>query len=109
MNATNIDISWSTVATVPPCGGRVPSQKQATMNSSNARPLTRLVTFCTAAPPRMPTHWMIVNSATTVSATTCSVRASGKRRTEYCPTISATAAVVPQVEIQSLQPTTKPA
>ena len=45
----------------------------------------------------------------TASATGSTPRSCGKRTSEYSPTTMETAAVVPQVEIQSLQPTTRPA
>src|SRR5204862_2984399 len=109
MNATSSDPSCSAITAVDAHGTREPSQKQTTMNSRSASAFNRLVTFCTAPAERTPSHCTTVRIATTASATTCCVRAAGHNSTVYSPTTIATAAVVPHVEIQSLQPTTKPA
>ena len=90
-------------------GFRFPRRKHAAIRKRKASVLSRLVTSCANPPHRTPSHCTSVKMAITASATTSTARKCGARWMAYSPTTMATAAVVPQVEIQSLQPTMKPA
>src|SRR5947199_5486755 len=69
----------------------------------------RLVTFWVKLPQRIPRHWRAANKSTVTNAIDLSRPASDGTSTEvYSPTTIAMTARVPQVESQSLQPTTKP-
>src|SRR5688572_16197022 len=92
-----------------PSSPRPPKAKKAAVSATKARVLTRLVKVCARLPQRTPTHCRSANVTTDADAT---ARASepasaGTTTPAYSPTTSATAASVPHVESQSLQPTTK--
>src|SRR5260370_12822635 len=89
-------------------GSGPPSQKQTTISATNASALIALVTFCASPPARTPNHCTSVKTATTISATVRVDPRIGRTAVEYSPTTIETAAVVPQVESQSLQPTMNP-
>src|SRR5260370_26258857 len=107
MNASSSDSSESG-RSESAIGFRPPSQKQTTISATNASALIALVTFCASPPARTPNHCTSVKTATTISATVRVDPRIGRTAVEYSPTTIETAAVVPQVESQSLQPTMNP-
>src|SRR6185369_5059318 len=82
----------------------------AAINTQKASAFRRLVMFWIVLPQTMPRHCKTPNTIAIAAATAgpLPLRA-GKSAPENVPATSATAAVEPHVEIQSLQPTMKPA
>src|SRR5947209_15050375 len=86
-----------------------PKAKQAAMSAAKASVFSKLVNSCERLPQRTPRHCKTAKATATDDATNNSRPASaGKRTLAYSPMTSETAATVPHVESQSLQPTTKP-
>src|SRR5882672_4948550 len=89
-----------------------PSRKAAAMSTRKASALSELVMFCDVLPQMIPRH---CKTAKTIATTTAIATASGfplsrgKRAPANSPIRSETPAAEPHVEIQSLQPTRKPA
>src|ERR1044072_251157 len=98
--------SVSELASEPPC----PNRNAAPIRIRNASVFIRLVRFCVVLPQTTPRHCKAAKTSATVTAMgTAAPAIVGNRITVNWPINNATAAVEPQVEIQSLQPTTKPA
>ena len=90
-------------------GLRPPSQKQAAIKTRKASALRKLVRSCARPPHFTPAHCTRVSAAIVGRATTSTARNLGKSTMAYSPMTMETNAVVPQVDTQSLQPTTSPA
>src|SRR5450755_660125 len=101
---------WGTsIATVVVAVPR-PKKKQAPINKANASVFNKLVTSCTR--PETLTPRICKSAKSTVTNTANDFAAPDKEgisNDKYSPITKAAAAVEPQVESQSLQPTTKPA
>src|SRR3984893_16026386 len=87
-----------------------PQRKQAAMTITKADVLMAAVTSCVPLPHLMPRHCKMKNPTMTTTALSLTWLASGGISSPlYSAMTMATAAAVPQVESQSLQPTMKPA
>jgi len=84
------------------------SAKHAAISATKTKALSRLLVCCAASPARTPRDCNRVKASTTADATASSRSArAGTSSHVYSPITSATAAMLPALEIQSLQPTTK--
>src|SRR5439155_17575942 len=110
MNAANADVVDATTGPAAGATARPPYAKQAATRARSASDFARLVSCCVVSPSFVP------RSNSTVKATTSAI-ATGVA-SELLPTVSAesdspntsaTAAVDADVDIQSFQPTRKPA
>ncbi len=98
----------SEAASVFTSAPRPPYAKQAAMSAAKASVFSRLVNSCERLPQRTPRHCKSAKATVTPEATaTLRPASEGTSSPAYSPTTSATAATVPHVESQSLQPTTK--
>src|SRR5689334_8229728 len=87
-----------------------PKMNPASINATNASALSKLVTFWVVLPQTMPCHCNSAKKIATAAATAVAFPASaGNSAPLNVPINNDTAAVEPHDEIQSLQPTTKPA
>src|SRR5579859_525478 len=89
-----------------------PSKKHATTTIRNASAFTAEVTSCVLLPQLIPRHCKRKKPTITPTAMTFNLTAPAKTGTRaplYSAMTMATAAAVPQVESQSLQPTMNPA
>src|SRR5271167_677733 len=87
-----------------------PRAKHAATRTTNAAVFIAEVTSCVPLPQRMPRHCKIRNPRISATAICISWPArTGKRSRLYSAMTMETAAAVPQVDSQSLQPTMKPA
>src|SRR5689334_8753093 len=89
-----------------------PKRKVAATRITNAPVLRAAVKSCALLPQRMPRHCRTPKPTTMETEsilTFCGPARMEKRRPLYSLMTMATAAAVPQVESQSLQPTMKPA
>jgi hypothetical protein len=86
-----------------------PTTRAIRARAMRATALIRLVACWAASPIRIPRHWSSANATTTPAAVRDSWPARGATRgPEYSPRTMATAATLPQVASQSVQPTTNP-
>src|SRR5690242_16928502 len=89
------------------CGGA--ASQLAIASAPSTITFTRLVTCWTASLEWMPIPWTMVNTITTTQEMATAYGASaGTSSPAYSPTAMLTSAMLPQLETQSLQPTTKP-
>src|SRR5947207_2279498 len=87
-----------------------PRTKPAAIRARKASALIRLVKFCVVLPQTIPRHCKSAKTIATVAAIATAFPLSvGKSAPANSPITSETAAAEPQVEIQSLHPTMKPA
>src|SRR5271163_390130 len=87
-----------------------PNTKHATSRIANASVLSTAVKICAPLPQRIPRHCKTPKPTMMATAISFTCPASsGTRSPLYSPITMPTAAAVPQVESQSLQPTMKPA
>ncbi len=87
-----------------------PKRKHAAIRIANAPALSSVVTSCVRPPHFTPRHWRSAKKIVTPAAISVSRPASaGTSAALYSPITIETAAVVPHVESQSLQPTMNPA
>src|SRR5688572_4850894 len=87
-----------------------PRMNAAAMSARKASAFNKLVKFWIVLPQTMPRHCNTANTIATVAATAGPLPSSpGMSAPENVPMTSATAAVEPHEEIQSLQPTMNPA
>src|SRR5215470_11530528 len=87
-----------------------PNRKHAAIKTTKATVLIAAVASCVRLPHRTPRHCNTKNPAITSTEISLTCPASGGNSAPlYSAITMATAAAVPQVESQSLQPTTNPA
>src|SRR6266404_49854 len=95
---------------VPAARACPPQRKQAATRITKAKVLMAAVSICVPLPHLMPRHCKMKNPRMMTTAISLTCPASGGISSPvYSPMTMATAAAVPQVESQSLQPTMNPA